>query len=195
MTDVTTMPADSLQDRWDKAKICIRNGDRTGALFILKSLVKDGELAAYREVANAYELCGEYREAFHWYKQSVDIANDAWGAYRLGRLYCYGNGVDKDYEKALWYFDLAAENRISMAHLMLGRMYYLGWGVNKDLVKAEYHFECAADAGLVYAEKLLGETLMRKGNWLKGIGIYIRGIWHHYRLIMRDKHDPRLRSL
>lgn len=190
----------TIQERWDRAVSLVRNSDRAGALFLFKSLANDGELCAYREIANIYEIGGsniecDYKQAFHWYKQSVDVANDALGAYGLGRLYCYGKGIDKDYEKALWYFNLASENNVPIGHLMIGRIYYLGWGVDKDLLKAEKHFRIAATSGLVYAEKLLGSLLMGNGKWMKGAIMYINGIWHHLRFMMNDKHDPRLRSV
>lgn len=78
---------------------------------------------------------------------------------------------------------------------MIGRIYSLGWGVDKDLLKAEKHFSMAANSGLVHAEKLLGSLLMRKGKWMEGAIMYINGIWHHFRFMVKDKHDPRLRSV
>ena len=41
----------SLESRWQIAKTLYRKGDKSGALFLYKSLVKAGELAAYTEVA------------------------------------------------------------------------------------------------------------------------------------------------
>ncbi|MDH3355030.1 MAG: sel1 repeat family protein [Chromatiales bacterium] len=200
MNSLKDATGDTTQERWDKATSCVRNSDTAGALFLFKSLVNDGELLAYSEIANIYEFGGnnlerDYNKAFHWYKQSLDIANDPLGAYGLGRLYCYGKGIEKNHNKALWYFELASENGVPIANIMIGRIYNLGWGVEKDLLKAEEHFKKAANDGYVYAEKLLGNLVIRKGNWINGFIIYTKGIWHHFSILMKNKYDPRLRSV
>lgn len=69
----------TIQERWDRAASLVRRFDRAGALFLFKSLANDGELCAYREIANIYEIGGsnierDYSQAYHWYKHSVDVA-------------------------------------------------------------------------------------------------------------------------
>lgn len=191
---------DSLEKRWEKANECFNNSDKAGALFLLKSLASDGVLAAFREIGNIYELGGggvdvDIEKALYWYKKSLDEANDAFGAYGLGRLYFRGNGIEKDYKKALWYFELALENNIEIASLMLARIFNSGLGIEKNIDKAENYYLKAIESGYVYALKELGTLEIKKGNIYKGLKLYSHGIVNHALLLVLNKHDKRLRSV
>ena len=182
-----------------KATNAFRQSDGAGALYLFKMLAKRGDTDAYCEIGNIYELGvdgveKDYDQAFHWYKKSVDIGDDPVGVYCLGRLYYLGKGVEQDYSKAFWYYKLAADSGITPALLMLGRIYNLGLGVEKDVNEARRYFQDAANEGYVYAIKNLGGLEMSQGNVMKGVIIYIKGIWAHLKIYLHNKHDPRLRS-
>lgn len=189
-----------IDDRWDEARKAFSNSDKNAALYLLRSLASDKELAAYREIGNIYELGGggveiDYKKAFSWYKKSVDEADDALGYYGLGRLYYLGRGVERNYESARWYFEQAASADIALANLMLGRIYNLGLGVEKDTHLARKYFNKAGENGYVQAIKNLGHLEIKDGNIIKGISLQLRGITLHLILYIKSSHDPRLRSM
>ena len=56
--------------------------------------------------------------------------------YKLGVMYEFGEGVEKDYKKAFELYEKAANQGHSIAQNNLGLFYYHGRGVNKDKKKA-----------------------------------------------------------
>ena len=75
-------------------------------------------------------------------------SRDSSEQYNLGHSYYYGNGVPKDYVKAVEWFTKAANQGNADAQNMLGICYYYGKGVYyRDYVKAVYWFEKAAYQG------------------------------------------------
>lgn len=191
---------DSIENRWEKAKECFRNSDAAGALFLFKSIAKDGETLAYCEIGNIYEFGGygveaDSDKARYWYKKSLDEADDPYGAYGLGRLFYRDDSIGIDYEKAIWYFDLAANHDIEIANLQLGRIYMSGKDIEKDVNKAEDFFSKASLTGNVYAIKNLGALEIEKGNVFKGVKLYFKGILKHFLLFIKDRRDPRIRSI
>ena len=85
--------------------------------------------------------------------------------YNLGLMYDNGQGVNKDYTKAVYWFSKAAEQGRADAQYILGLMYYEGQGVNKDYTKAVYWHTKAAEQGYAEAQLILG--LM----YLNGVGV------------------------
>ena len=74
-----------------------------------------------------------------------------------GNSYYYGkNGVPKDYEKALFWYEKAANKGNAKAQCMLGNIYELGYGVKKNDAKAVEWYNKAAEQGNVYAQCRLG---------------------------------------
>jgi len=189
----------SIEALENRAITALRNYDGAGALYLYKLLVKKGYKHAYCEIGNIYELGigdveTDYKQAFEWYMKSVDDGDDPLGAYCLGRFYYLGRGTPIDYEKAQWYYKLAADSGVTIASLMLGRIYNLGLGINKDINEARKHFQTAANEGYVYAIKNLGSLEISSGNIVKGILLYVKGMWAHLKLYISNKHDPRIRS-
>ncbi|MCW8899655.1 MAG: sel1 repeat family protein [Gammaproteobacteria bacterium] len=183
----------------ERAEAALRKSDGAGALYLYKALVKKGYKHAYCEIGNIYELgVGEididYKQAHDWYMKSVDDGDDPIGAYCLGRIYYLGRGKSIDYEKAEWYYKLAADSGVTIAQLMLGRIYNLGLGNTRDIDKARQSFQKAAKEGYVYALKNLGSLEISCGNILKGVLLYVRGIWSHLMIYINNKRDPRIRS-
>ena len=60
------------------------------------------------------------------------VQGDAWAQYDLGQIFADGRGVPQDYEEALWWWRLAAEQGLTMAMTDIGLMYSLGRGVLQD---------------------------------------------------------------
>jgi TPR repeat protein len=190
----------SLESRWQEAKTLYRNGDKSGALFLYKSLVKDGELAAYTEVANIYEqpsgggVAQDFFKAREWYKKTIDIANDVYGCIGLGRMFYYGKGGTRDFDQAFEYYSMDEDKLIPVVNLMLGRMYGLGHGVTKDYDKAKHYYRKAVNSGNVVALKDLGLLELELKNYWHGVYHWCLAILKIIFLAFRHRHDPRLRS-
>ena len=76
--------------------------------------------------------------------------------YGLGAMYYHGTGVQKNYEKAAYWYEKSAEQGMIGGQLVTGQNYYAGVGVVRNYVKAaEWIRKCAvSDAGI--CQRLLG---------------------------------------
>lgn len=74
----------------------------------------------------------------------------------LGNCYYEGDEVERDYEKAAYWYRKAAENDIPKAQYNLGVCYHLGLGVEQDYEKAIDWYHKAAQNGDVKAQYTLG---------------------------------------
>jgi TPR repeat protein len=61
----------------------------------------------------------------------------------------------KQYDKALEYFQLAADQGFPFAQSNLGYMYHNGYHVEKSIMKAVQYFQLAADQGFLFAQSNL----------------------------------------
>jgi hypothetical protein len=191
---------ESLESRWQEAIKLYREGDRSGALFLYKSLVKDGELSAYREVANIYEqpsgggVIQDYSKAREWYKKAIEVANDVYGCIGLGRMLYYGKGGARDFDRAFEYYSMVEDKEIPVVNLMLGRMYGLGRGVQTDYDKAKHYYRKALHAGNLVALKDLGLLELELKDYLRGTYHWCSAVLKIIFLAFRNRRDPRLRS-
>ena len=74
----------------------------------------------------------------------------------LGTAYREGYGVTRDYQKALYWYQKAANQGASQAQAGLGDMFLRGQGVPQDDTKARYWLQRAADQGHAQAQHNLG---------------------------------------
>ena len=189
-----------IKRRWQRAVDAFRMGDKVGALFIFKSLAKEGFYPAYTEVGNIYELGGDgieqdFDEALRCYRKAAfEDGNEAAFA-ALGRLYFFGRGVERDFDKAFEYYGKILSNRDPVVLLMYGHRYHAGLGAEVDTNKAREYYEEAADKGNVYAIVALGVLEKEEGNFIRGILLKLKGIvLGFYYYYLRDKNDIRLKS-
>ena len=80
---------------------------------------------------------------------------DADAQYYLGNCYYNGEGVERDYRKAVYWYTKAAEQGNADAQCNLGTCYFWGNGVVKDLKKAVYWFNKAAAQGVQIPKVIL----------------------------------------
>jgi len=190
----------SLESRWQEANTRYRKGDKLGALFLFKSLAKDGEPAAYREIANIYEqpssggVKQNFAKAREWYKKAIDVANDVHGCIGLGRILYYGKGSPRDFYQAFAYYSMVEDKEIPVVNLMLGRMYGLGHGVTKDYDKAKHYYQKAMSTGNLVALKDLGLLELELKDYLPGIYHWCSAVLKIIYLTFCNRYDPRLRS-
>ena len=76
--------------------------------------------------------------------------------FGVGSMYYYGDGVSKDYTKAVRFTQKAAVRGHDKAQFNLGLMYFNGEGVVKDDAEAFKWFQKAAMQGLAEAQTKLG---------------------------------------
>ncbi len=88
-------------------------------------------------------------------KQLSDMGNSG-ASFRLGSRYLNGEGVEKNYQLAKHYLELAAEKKHAHALYDLGYMYLYGEGVQKDYLMAYDYFERATDFGFAPAYYIIG---------------------------------------
>jgi len=83
-------------------------------------------------------LIQDYTEAFELYTQAIELGSTR-SMVRLGLMYAWGRGVEKDAKKAVELLEQASEWE-EMAVCLLGLFYAQGYGVKKDLQQAEKLF-------------------------------------------------------
>ena len=107
----------------------------------------------YAEGLKAYNK-KQYDIAFKNFKVSAE-AGDKLSQFYMGALYNFGRGVSQDYEKARYWYELAAKQNKVSAIAYLGEYYCFGKGVAPDIVKGLSYLEKAASLGSDYAIKKL----------------------------------------
>ena len=95
------------------------------------------------------------------------ISSNPYGQNGLGVCYAYGFFVEKDMEKAAYWFKNAAHKGLSLAQFNLGNCYYHGNGVTKDRKMAYYWYKRADEQGLSIAKEMFtlegtGERMFKK---------------------------------
>ena len=90
-------------------------------------------------------------------------------ALELGNKYYYGNGESKDYSKAFYWYQKAANQNNVTAETMLAFMYYNAQGTVKDIDASIYWNKKAADGGSWYAWGQLGCIYEEQQNYLKAL--------------------------
>ncbi len=83
-------------------------------------------------------------------------AGDPVAQNRLGEMYEFGYGVDRDPSKAIQWYKLAADQGLVLAQHNLGRAYNFGTGVQQDFAQAEKWYRKAAEQGHMEAMFFLG---------------------------------------
>lgn len=77
------------------------------------------------------------------------------GQKKLGDCYFIGDGVEQDYEKAVYWYRKSAEQGDADAQNSLGNCYFTGKGVEQDHKKAVYWLKKSAKQGDSNAIKVL----------------------------------------
>lgn len=100
-----------------------------------------------------------------------ELANqgDAKAQLKLGIMYEKGQGVKRDYTKALYWFEQSANNKNERAQLKLGVVYKYGRGIKKDYKKALYWLEQSAKQGNSEAQLELGDMYLNRRDYEKAL--------------------------
>lgn len=136
-------------------------------LQINAGTINDGLFA---DIVNIYnEACfmikeKRYKNAYIIFRQ---MSLYPYGQNGLGVCYAYGFFVEKDMEKAVYWFLKAARQGLDVAQFNLANCYYQGSGVIKDRKLAYYWYEKADKQGLSIAKEMFtlegtGELMFKK---------------------------------
>ena len=77
--------------------------------------------------------------------------------YRIGKMYMYGQGTEKDPEEAVLWYEKAAKAGNQYAQYSYGSCFFYGNGVEQDYEKAKYWYECSYAKKNIYAAYALGQ--------------------------------------
>ena len=84
----------------------------------------------------------EYKKA---YDQFIKSAREGMVAkYNIGLMYEVGKGIEKDINKAIYFYTLSANDGYSFAQNKTGAAYFKGIGVKKNLKKAIHYYNLSA---------------------------------------------------
>jgi len=92
--------------------------------------------------------------------------DDEWGLHEIGYRYDTGHSIDRDSQKAIFYYKRAFEKDGSTAQYAaanIGNIYYQGRGVSVNLGKAAEWFKKAAELGHPESQYNYGLSLI--GGW------------------------------
>lgn len=105
------------------------------------------ELMRLADGSEGTERTSLFARAFIWLSQAAELG-DAESAYRLGELYCLGDGSPQDYVLAAKWYGFAAEKGHYLATSELATLYERGKGVSRDKFKAGELFLVAGNMAL-----------------------------------------------
>jgi len=120
-----------------------------------KDVKKIEDMELQTKLADRYLNNSQFENSKEMYELAVK-QNYSDAQYKLGYMYYYGNGIDKDYPKAKEMFELAANQDNSDAQCQLGNMYYYGDGIDKSYLHAKRMYELAMKQGNSDAQYELG---------------------------------------
>ena len=116
--------------------------DNARAIELLKQSSKGGDARSDHVLASLYLFASNdyefQKEGFEILQKEAD-GGSAWAVGKLGYAYFEGRGVDRDIQKSLEYYEVAAKKGMTPWQHLLRYIYEQGiYGVEKDRAKSEY---------------------------------------------------------
>ncbi len=136
--------------------------------------IKDRESIEWAKFVIRNHEQDSYSDAYSIFIRETKSSNHE-AEYCLGLMYARGQGIVKDHEAALSWFQKAYDGGYSAAGYYLGKMYHLGLGSRKDPFKAIEFFEAVSEndaratyeLGLIYfTDKDIPRDLERSAGWM-----------------------------
>ncbi|MDQ8200481.1 hypothetical protein QEH56_20110 [Pelagicoccus enzymogenes] len=124
----------------------------------IQAAAEAGYPPAIHELGVKAESSNRYKVALENYERSASLGHIP-SLYKLGYYYLEGRGVAVDYQKAVSYFQKAADTEDPIGMLNLGLAYEYGFGVEQDLSRAYDLYKEARLRGSYYAEYAIGNLL------------------------------------
>lgn len=120
--------------------------------------------------------------------EKAAIQKNPYAAYLAGKIRLTEDAV-KDIPKAIYNFEIAAENGTHCAEYMLGKIYLYGKEVEQDYAKAIAYLTASAEHGNQYAQQLL-HSIKSNHNWFATLGS-LRLLGQISRIIQNRLEDER----
>ncbi len=122
--------------------------------------------------ANCYDEFAEDIENFHSCQAAAE-QGDATAQYVLATLYNNGQGVEKNSQKAVEWYQKSADQNNDLAQYSLGIMYEFGdEGLDKNEQEAQKWYRLAANNGNYFAQNKLGLVDVKEGEYKTTITPY-----------------------
>lgn len=141
-----------------------------------ESPAMQGDARSQYNLGIIFATLNDNAAALKWTRLAVDQGLPEAELY-LGRMYLYGQGVDRDDRVALRWFRQAGEQGLAEAQYQAGMSYYNAKGTEQKYSVAREWIERAADQGFAEAQARLGEMYVlgtgtkvdgvRAENWLQ----------------------------
>lgn len=96
-----------------------------------------------------------YKEANKWFNISYKKYNNEISMFNLATFYIYGDGVEKDYKKAIELFEKSSKKGYALSSYTLSKLYKIGEGIEKNEEKEIYYLKLAAEQGDAKAQNNL----------------------------------------
>lgn len=150
--------------------LAILDADEYPETYECASMLYNGgenELPPVYDVATALVTCDE-RAAMHsvvfdfiteLYLYDIELGNEN-AMNDLGALYYDGRGCNQDFTKAVYYYNMAAENGSRQAQENLGYCYYYGRNMPVDYEKAFNYFALGAFDGHIISLYKIGDMYL-----------------------------------
>jgi TPR repeat protein len=122
-----------IKDDLAQAQQALDREDLPEAVKFYKKAAEQNSLQAQFMLGELQHSQQEFGESCGWYMTAA-YQGDAASAYGLGQLYINGEGVDKSFEKGVYWIKLAAGKNYQIAQVALATAYKQGdWGLPVDL--------------------------------------------------------------
>ena len=144
-----------LQSRCAFCREPVGKSDEEGIKQIMKR-VKKNDPAAMVYMGKTHREKGDYAVALEYYTKAAELGDVA-AYFCLGALYYYGNGVEKDEEKAVYHFEQAAIGGHAQARTFLG----IHDMDNGRFERAAKHFIIGANLGCDLSPKYVKDLFMQ----------------------------------
>ncbi|MDQ2987594.1 MAG: sel1 repeat family protein [Pseudomonadota bacterium] len=130
--------------------------------------------------------------AYQWYGKGASEGGDDACYFALGRFFFYGIHVEKDVQRAIELFEVAARHGSAEANIALGYCCLHGYGMPRNIARARKRLRMAQLEGYVIATALLSKVELRDRNFLRSLALYCKSILNGWRLARYEPDSPKL---
>ncbi len=175
---------------WTEVSRFISIGETGKAVAICEADPCSGLLNCQRYLGWHYYKKGDTGKSLVWFAQASD-QKDGEALFGMGSVYV----SQKEFRKALQYFECAAEHGYIRAYQWIAGIYQHGCGVPPDIDKASKYYQLGAVHGFIMAERSLINIKSKNSNVLLKILSLIQLVSLQIRtakIAYQNMNDPRL---
>lgn len=136
------------------------------AMEFYRKAADQGNAFAYFRLGGIYYKNHKYRKALKYFQSAHKLGERNVSSTMLGMIYGNGlGGIEKNYQKAAYYYEEAAMKGNPQAMNLLAILYATGQGVEMDKIKAYQWWLKSARSGYSKAQQNL-DILCQKSPWV-----------------------------